>query len=114
MRILVVCGAGASSTFVAMRLRHAAQDAGIAVQALAGTVESLAVDIDSADILLVAPHLARDLPQLEQLASDRDVRVILLPEDVFSDLDGSRTLAVVRPALVTPAPSPHARTDVPH
>jgi PTS system cellobiose-specific IIB component len=104
MRILVVCGAGASSTFVAMRLRHAAQDAGLVVQAFVGTVESLAVDLDSADILLVAPHLARDLPDLEQLAKHRGVRVILLPDDVFADLDGSRTLRVVLPALTTDSP----------
>ena len=104
MRILVVCGAGASSTFVAMRLRHAAQDVGLSVQAFAGTVESLAVDLDSADILLVAPHLARNLPDLEQLASDRGVRVILLPDDVFADLDGSRTLRVVLPAITTDLP----------
>lgn len=104
MRILVICGAGASSTFVAMRLRHAAQDAGLAVQALAGTVESLAVDLDSTDILLVAPHLARELPDLRQLANDRGVRVILLPDDVFSDLDGSRTLRVVLPAITTDLP----------
>ena len=104
MRILVVCGAGASSTFVAMRLRHAAQDAGLSVQAFVGTVESLAVDLDSADILLVAPHLARDLPDLEQLAKHRGVRVILLPDDVFADLDGSRTLRVVMPALTTDLP----------
>lgn len=104
MRILVICGAGASSTFVAMRLRHAAQDAGLAVQALAGTVESLAVDLDSTDILLVAPHLARELPDLRQLADDRGVRVILLPDDVFSDLDGSRTLRVVLPAITTDLP----------
>ena len=104
MRILVVCGAGASSTFVAMRLRHAAQNVGLSVHALAGTVESLAVDLDSADILLVAPHLARNLPDLEQLASDRGVRVILLPDDVFADLDGSRTLRVVLPAITTDLP----------
>lgn len=104
MRILVVCGAGASSTFVAMRLRHAAQNAGLTVQAVAGSVESLTVDLDSADILLVAPHLAGTLPDLEDLAQQRGVRVALLPADVFSDLDGSRTLRVVLPALTADAP----------
>ncbi|MDO8382286.1 MAG: PTS sugar transporter [Microbacterium sp.] len=104
MRILVICGAGASSTFVAMRLRHAAQNAGLSVQALAGTVESLAVDLDSTDILLVAPHLARELPDLEQLAAQRSVQVVLLPEDVFADMDGTHTLRVVLPALTTDLP----------
>ena len=104
MRILVVCGAGASSTFVAMRLRHAAQNAGLSVQAVAGTVESLTVDLDSADILLVAPHLADTLPDLEHLAGQRGVRVVLLPGDVFTDLDGARTLRAVVPVLSAEAP----------
>lgn len=104
MRILVVCGAGASSTFVAMRLRHAAQSAGLSVHAVAGTVESLSVDLDSTDILLVAPHLAHSLADLEHLAQQRGVRISLLPPDVFSDLDGTRTLRTIFPALTTEAP----------
>lgn len=106
MRILVVCGAGASSTFVAMRLRHAAHDAGFDVHAVAGAVSSLPVDLDSTDILLVAPHLAEELPELRQLARDRGVQVVLLPDDVFTDRDGARTLRTILPALTTPATGP--------
>jgi len=99
MRILVVCGAGASSTFVAMRLRHAAQHRGIALQAFAGTEASLAVDIESADILLVGPHLSNSLEEIRQHAAPRGVEVHLLPEDVFGDLDGVRTLSLIAPSL---------------
>lgn len=99
MRILVVCGAGASSTFVAQRVRHAAHDRGLPYSASAGTVRSLPIDLDAADIVLVGPHLAPDLERIRQDAATRGVRVVLLPEDVFTDRTGTRTLALVEEAM---------------
>ena len=100
MRILVVCGAGASSTFVAQRVRRAAHEHGLDYSASAGTVRSLPIDLDSCDVVLVGPHLEGDLDGIERDAATRGVRVVLLPADVFTDLDGSRTLALVQGALV--------------
>lgn len=100
MRILVVCGAGASSTFVAQRLRSAAAAAGLDWDATAGSQEAAATD--DADLVLVGPHLA-DRFDDARTASSRPV--VLLPADVFGDLDGTRTLALARAALDA-APSP--------
>ncbi len=115
MRILVVCGAGASSTFVAMRLRHAAQARGVALQALAGAEASLSVDIDSADVVLVGPQISADLPRIEALAHDRGVRVIPLPENAIADLTGATALDVVLSsfpeAAVTSAPGTPSERD---
>lgn len=99
MRILVVCGAGASSTFVAQRVRHAAHDLGFPYSAFAGTEQSLPIDLDAADVVLVGPHLAHAMERIERVAASRGTRVVLLPEDIFGDLDGSRTLALVNAAL---------------
>jgi cellobiose PTS system EIIB component len=99
MRILVVCGAGASSTFVAQRVRHAAHERGLAYTAFAGTEQSLPIDLDAADVVLVGPHLSHAIPRIEQVAATRGTRVVLLPEDVFGDLDGTRTLALVTEAI---------------
>lgn len=91
MRILVVCGAGASSTFVAQRLRRAAADAGLEWQAKAGTEQS-AYGSDH-DLVLLGPHFA------DRLDSIRDAvmaPVAVLPADVFADRDGTRTLAFAR------------------
>ena len=106
MRILVVCGAGASSTFVAQRVRHAAQAAGRDVSAVAGAEQSLPIDLDAADIVLVGPHLDTALDRIRAAAAPRGVTVVLLPADVFTDLDGSRTLAIVDDAVA-------ARRDLP-
>lgn len=102
MRILVVCGAGASSTFVAQRLRHAAQSRGIACSAVAGTIQSLPIDLDAADIVLVGPHLAHAVDDIHRVAAARAVTVVILPPDVFGDLDGNRTLDIALENLTIP------------
>jgi cellobiose PTS system EIIB component len=101
MRILVVCGAGASSTFVAQRVRRAAHERGLAYTAFAGTEQSLAIDLDTADVVLVGPHLAPELERIERSAAARGVAVVLLPDDVFRDLTGTRTLDHLQAVLAT-------------
>ena len=102
MRILVVCGAGASSTFVAQRVRHAAHEQGLDYAAFAGTEASLPIDLDSADVVLVGPHLVHALDRIERDAAPRGTTVVLLPPDIFTDRDGTRTLALVRAAVGSP------------
>lgn len=114
MRILVVCGAGASSTFVAQRVRHAAQAEGLPFTALAGTELSLPIDLDGADVVLIGHHLLHVLPEIESAAASRGTTVVLLPADIYSDLDGSRTLQLVRDALETSETDTSTRTDPDH
>ena len=113
MRILVVCGAGASSTFVAQRVRHAAHDQGLAYTAFAGTELSLPIDLDAADVVLVGPHLAHALARIAKDAARRGTAGVLLPTDIFTDLDGTRTLALVHEAVAVPAETvpAHGSTD---
>ncbi|WP_307357680.1 PTS sugar transporter subunit IIB [Microbacterium murale] len=98
MRILVVCGAGASSTFVAQRLRRAASAAGLDWDTAAGTEQTIPTAF--ADLVLVGPHLADRLDAIRAAARGP---VAVLPDDVFSDRDGTRTLDV---ALKTLSDSP--------
>ncbi|MGL3151130.1 PTS sugar transporter subunit IIB [Microbacterium sp. A82] len=94
MRILVVCGAGASSTFVAQRLRRAASDAGFDWDTSAGTESTVATAF--ADLVLIGPHLSGRLDAIGAAASGT---VAVLPADVFADRDGSRTLAIAQTAI---------------
>ncbi|MFT3798416.1 PTS sugar transporter subunit IIB [Microbacterium sp.] len=100
MRILVVCGAGASSTFVAQRIRSAAEAAGREVTAAAGTETSIAAGV--ADVILLGPHLAAALARIRDEA--RGTTVALLPPDVFADRDGTRTLALIDALSATASP----------
>ena len=103
MKILVMCGAGASSTFVAQRLNRALADAGMPHTGWAGSQSSLLHDIDTADMVLLGPHLADTIEEIRSLTAPQGAPVQLLPEDINSDLDGTRALALVRQALTTKA-----------
>lgn len=94
MKILVVCGAGASSTFVAQRLRRAASDADLGWDTAAGTEQTISTAF--ADLVLVGPHLA---DRVDAIRAASPAPVAVLPDDVFADRDGIRTLAVARRAL---------------
>ena len=91
MRIVVVCGAGASSTFAALRIRRAAEARGIAADVRAAGEQTLAAALDGADALLVGVHLADRLASLEELAGAASVPVAVLPDETRS-LDGDAAL----------------------
>ena len=100
MRILVVCGAGASSTFVAQRLQRAATAAGLSWTTEAGT-EHTALSAVGVDLVIVGPHLAERVDSIRAILAPR-TPVALLPDDAFTDLDGSRTLRLARDAMAAP------------
>ena len=69
VRIIVVCGAGASSTFVAHRIRRAAAARGIEVRATATSESQLDQALADADVLLVGAHLGDRLDLLRERAA---------------------------------------------
>lgn len=98
MRIHIVCGAGASSTFVALRLRKSAAARGIATQVTAGSESDLANMLPVIDVLLVGPHLEALFARIQQQAAAADVRAGLMSTTVFTARDGEEALDL---ALVT-------------
>lgn len=99
MRILVVCGAGASSTFVAQRINGAARTRELPWSAVATNEVSLPEELESSDLVLVGPHFAAHLEQIRQLAAPHGVGVVLMDANAFSDLDGTQALALVEAAV---------------
>jgi len=80
-------------------VRHAAQARALPYTATAGTEQSLPIDMDAADIVLLGPHMAHLREQAERAAAARSIPIVLLPADVFLDFDGIHTLALVTAAL---------------
>jgi cellobiose PTS system EIIB component len=82
--ILVVCGAGASSTFLASRMRTIATQRGFAsLTARAASTHDVASRLSDAVVLLVGPHLAEDFDTLAATASEHGVPAALLPSSAF-------------------------------
>jgi cellobiose PTS system EIIB component len=81
--ILVVCGAGASSTFLAGRIRSLATERGLDVSARAASNLDLSARLADAAVLLVGPHLEANFPELQAEAAEHSVPAGLLPSTAF-------------------------------
>jgi len=92
MKILIVCGAGASSTFVALRVRRTAAERGIPVEVAAGSESDLPDGLGGVTVLLVGPHLEHRFDQIRDQAGDRGVAARLMPDTVFAARDGEQAL----------------------
>ena len=91
MKILVVCGAGASSTFVALKLRTAASARRVEVTVVACSADQLE-QFDGVDVVLVGAHLAGDLPELSARAHAAGASVAVLPAVSPAALSGDDAL----------------------
>ncbi|WP_026482337.1 PTS sugar transporter subunit IIB [Agromyces subbeticus] len=95
MRILVACGAGASSTFVAVRIRRAAEARGLTVQTRATGESQLDAALRDTDVLLVGAHLGARLESVRERAAAASVAVVVLPAAAASsDADQLLDLAL--------------------
>jgi PTS system cellobiose-specific IIB component len=81
--ILVVCGAGASSTFLASRMRALATQRGLDITARAASNLDLSSRLSAARVLLVGPHLASSFDELRAEAAEHSVPAVLLPSTAF-------------------------------
>ncbi|WP_445337373.1 PTS sugar transporter subunit IIB [Clavibacter sp. CFBP 8614] len=99
-RILVVCGSGASSTFLAHRLRSLAEADGLEIEAVAGSVADVRLDAAGMDVVLLGAHLADRIDLVRRAAADEGATAVLLdeaasrPEGARAALD--RALAAMR------------------
>jgi PTS system cellobiose-specific IIB component len=91
MKILVVCGAGASSTFVALKVRKVAAGQGITVSVEAGSADQLETFAD-VDVVLVGAHLSASLPALRERAAAVGAAVAVLPAVPPASLSGEEAL----------------------
>jgi PTS system cellobiose-specific IIB component len=115
MRILVVCGAGASSTFVALRIRKAAVERSLAVTAEACPLDSLPERLPAAGVILLGPHLGDRFAAIRDSADLAGVAVVLLPNTIFSSPSGDEALDLALDAAgAMPAQGEPQRSDRGH
>lgn len=88
-RILVVCGSGASSTFLAHRLRELAEADGLEIEAVAGSLAQVRLDAAGMDVVLLGAHLADRLEAVRAAAADEGATAVLLDADA-SRPEGAR------------------------
>ncbi|MEF9967254.1 MAG: PTS sugar transporter subunit IIB [Longicatena sp.] len=90
--MLLVCGTGASSGFMAKNIRQAAKARGIEIGVKARSDSTVEDYIEEIDLLLVGPHLSYMIDDLKEIADPHDVPVDIIPKELYGNLDGNGVL----------------------
>lgn len=93
MKILLMCGAGASSGFMAQAMRKAAKGRGIeGVSVEAKSDAEMLNNLDGVDLLMVGPHLAYKEGAIRQDLASHGVPYVFIDRDAYGSLDGEKAL----------------------
>ncbi|MCX8721366.1 MULTISPECIES: PTS sugar transporter subunit IIB [unclassified Lactobacillus] len=90
-KVLLVCGSGASSGFMAANMRKAAKSAGLDIKIQARSEAELPDYANDIDALMVGPHLKAEFDAIKERVPSR-VKVILMRPDYYSVLDGKAAI----------------------
>lgn len=92
MKILLLCTAGISTTFLVQKMREQASKLGMAAQIWSCSSHESSQEIDKADVILLGPQLRYLLRKVELLANGKPVRV--LDMRTFGSMDGKQALSI--------------------
>lgn len=92
LSVLLVCGSGASSGFMAANIRKAAKARGLDISVVARSESEIDSYIDEIDALMVGPHLAYIMDEVDEITDGNDVKVILMKKEYYATLDGEAAL----------------------
>ena len=92
MKILLCCGAGMSSGYLAQYTRKAAKKRKMNVSIEARSHSDIGSYLSSIDILMVGPHYAGELKEFENMAKPYDIPVCVIPQNIYGQLDGDKLL----------------------
>ncbi|KMT58367.1 PTS system lactose/cellobiose specific transporter subunit IIB [Listeria fleischmannii 1991] len=93
--ILLICGSGASSGFMAASIRKAAKKNGREVSVKAISEAQLDEYIQTTDILLIGPHLAYMLEDLKNKMKGKNILIDIIPQSIYGALDGGAALELI-------------------
>lgn len=92
LNVLLVCGSGASSGFMAANMRKAAKKREIDISLTARSESEIENYIDEMDALMIGPHLAYLLDNIDDILQGRQVKSILMKPEYYATLNGDKAL----------------------
>ncbi|EUJ38015.1 PTS sugar transporter subunit IIB [Brochothrix campestris] len=95
-RVLLICGAGASSGFMAQAIRKAAKKEGYELKCEARSEAQLNEYLSEIDILLIGPHLAYIKAEIMKQIGDLPIKVEVMPQSIYGMLDGKKALELIK------------------
>lgn len=91
LKVLLVCGTGASTSFMAAKMRYAAKQRGIDISITARSESEISNYLGDVDVVMVGPHLGVYYDELKERFSE-ETRIILMDNDYFGKLDGNKAI----------------------
>lgn len=86
--VLLVCGSGASSGFMAANIRKAAAARGITMKVNARSESEILNYVEDINCLLVGPHLASNLDSIKEDIEGYDIKCALISKECYARLNG--------------------------
>lgn len=94
--ILLACGAGASSGFIAQKMRKAAQKKGLEISIRAVSDTEIMENIEDVGVLMIGPHLKHKFEDIQKDVAPLEVKASVIDRRYYATLDGE---AVLKQAL---------------
>lgn len=97
--VLLTCGAGASSGFMAAAARKATKKMEVDLNFTAKSESEVEGLLPEVDVLLVAPHLKYMLADIQEIAEKNNVICDAIPQRIYGMLDGKALVTFVQEKL---------------
>ena len=88
IKVLLCCGNGMSSGFLASSARKYIKKNKIAASVEAKSITEVEEYIQSIDVLMLGPHYASSLEKYQNIAKPYHVAVLVIPSNIYGELDG--------------------------
>lgn len=95
MKILLICGVGASSGFMAQSMRRAAKAHSIEATIIARSESELSENMEGVDVLLIGPHLAYKGDAIKREVEKFNIPVEFINSEIYGSIDGEALLMQV-------------------
>lgn len=90
--ILLACGSGASSGFIAQQMRKAAKKKGLNIRIKAVSDTEIKDNLDNVGVLMLGPHLAFKVEEIKSELVGEGIKVSLISKNHYASLDGVSVL----------------------
>lgn len=95
--IVLVCNMGMSTSLMVNKMRAAAKEQGYECEVNAYALQKAEKEIAAADIILVGPQIAFEMPKIKAKFPDKTVEAIAMQD--YGRMDGAKVLARVKEVL---------------
>ena len=95
LNVMLCCGSGMSSGFLAQRVRAEAKKNKIDMQVEARSESQVAQYLDKIDILLLGPHYASYLDNFQKQAEAHNFKVAVIPQKIYGAMDAKGLLDMI-------------------